>query len=385
MLKILQVHNRYQHTGGEDRVVFMEREILESHGNRVILYSADNDEIYGILPRIRAAMGVHYSRRAKRQFALTLAAVRPDIVHVHNFFPLITPSIFDACKEASVPVVQTLHNYRLICPGALLVRKGAVCELCLQGNAYKSAVYGCYRGSRIGSLLVAHMVEYHRKRRTWNTKVDRFIILTDFARSRFVEAGFPADKIVVKPNFVQAPVVFPQPSIRSGALFVGRLSNEKGISTLLKAWQAIDLPLRIAGDGPLLAEAMRMKPSNVTFLGRITATDVMREMNQAMFLVVPSECYENFPLVIPEAFACGLPIVISRLGSMEEIVEDHGTGLHFTAGNASDLAEKVAWAASHKEILGHMGENARKTYESRYSAEANYQQLMTIYTEVASK
>ncbi|RMG25008.1 MAG: glycosyltransferase family 1 protein, partial [Methanobacteriota archaeon] len=200
-MKILQVHNRYQHAGGEDSVVRMEKELLEQYGHEVVQFLADNDDIQGLTKKIKVALSTHYSKASKRAMKDYLDRYEPDVVHVHNFFPKLTPSIFDACSERGVPTVMTLHNYRLICPGALFMRDGKVCEKCLQGGPYHAVRYGCYKSSRIGSWSVARMISYHRKANTWHHKVDRFIALTEFAKSKFTEAGFPEGKIVVKPNF----------------------------------------------------------------------------------------------------------------------------------------------------------------------------------------
>ncbi len=251
-LKILHVHNSYQQIGGEDVVVMAERELLQSHGHDVRSYGVSNDAINGILKKITAAWQVSYSVSSRVRIAEEISSFKPDIVHVHNFFPLLTPSIYDACQDAGVPVVQTLHNFRMICPGALLLRKDKICEECLCGNVYRAAVYRCYRRSFLGSLSACRMVDYHRRHDTWREKVDCFIALTDFARHKFVKAGFPAEKVVVKPNFLNYE---PTPGNGEGgyALFVGRLSNEKGIKILLQAWKLLTgkMPLKIVGDWPI--------------------------------------------------------------------------------------------------------------------------------------
>jgi glycosyltransferase involved in cell wall biosynthesis len=306
----------------------------------------------------------------------------PDIVHVHNFFPLLTPAAYDAILEAGVPVVQTLHNYRTICAGALLMRAGKPCEDCVQGSPYQAVIHGCYRGSRLGSLAVARMVNYHRKKRTWSNKVDLFIALSEFARQKFIAAGFPADRIAVKSNFGGfEPAVLDQVE-REGALFVGRLSAEKGVGTMLKAFRLMDKPLRIVGDGPILREIRQASPDQIDALGWLDAPSVAREMAHAEFLVFPSEWYEGFPLTIVEAFRQGLPVIASRLGVMTEMVTDTETGLLFTAGDADDLAEKVKWAFKNPEAMRRLGVNARKVYENEFTPERNYRKMMLLYQRV---
>ena len=381
-LRILQMHNRYQQAGGEDMVVEAERSVLRARGQVVELLEKDNHTISGIKQRLVTAVDAPYSNTSRQEVKRALLQYSPDVVHVHNFFPLLTPSVYDACREAGVPVVQTLHNYRLICPGALLMRGGRVCEDCVNGSAYQSVLHGCYRGSRLGTLAVARMVEFHRKRRTWHDKVDRFIALTEFAKSKYIEAGFPREKIAVKPNFVSdAPIEGKENDWqeRAGALFVGRLSAEKGVTTLLRAWEQSDIPLRIVGDGPLRGIVERGGNGLVTPMGQLPSGEVGIEMRKARFLVMPSECYEMFGLVIIESYSNGLPVIASRLGSMAELVEDGVTGLHFEPGDADDLAAKVKWLADRPDLCRRMGENARRVYEEKYTPQRNYEILMTIY------
>jgi len=380
-MRIIQVHNVYQQAGGEDAVVANEGALLRERGHGVQLLSVSNDTIKG--PRkALTAWRASYSPWGRKQLAKAIAESTPDVVHVHNFFPLLSPSIYDACQSAGVPVVQTLHNYRTICPGALLMRDGRTCELCIAASPYQAVRHRCYRGSRLGSLVVAHMVDVHQKRGTWHTKVDRFIALTEFAKSKFVEAGFPAIKIVVKPNFVEAATTHSNDDAeRSGALFVGRLSEEKGIATLLKAWSSIDAPLRVVGEGPLI-EMVRDAPiDSVTCLGGQPSDEVFREMKKSSFLIVPSQWYEGFPMIIAEAFSCGLPVLCSELGSMAEIIKDGATGLHFRPGDPDDLAAKVRWAAAHPQEMRQMGANARNVFEQEFAPGVNYERLMEIYAE----
>lgn len=402
-IKILLVHNFYQQSGGEDTVLESELQIL-SKRNESDLLTISNNEIKTFFLHLKVATNSHYSSISRKNISLKLSQRNYDVVHVHNFFPILTPSIYDACIEASVPVVQTLHNFRTICPGALLLRNGKVCEKCITGNPYQAMFYRCYRNSILGSLSVARMVAYHRKRKTWKDKVNRFIALTDFAKSKFVEAGFPDQKIIVKPNFYNyssevrgqraennlqntagrsqiSEVKSLGTEKRKGALFVGRLSPEKGVETMLSAWTSLYIPLRIAGDGPLLDYYCTNRPATVNFLGRLSGEQVSHEMKQASFLIMPSQWYEGFPMVLVEAFAHDLPVIASRLGSMAEIVQDGVTGLHFEPGNPEDLADKVRWMDSHPEECRRMGENAYQEYLAKYTPEKNYKMLIDIYEQ----
>ncbi|MCZ6862804.1 MAG: glycosyltransferase, partial [Alphaproteobacteria bacterium] len=287
-MRILQIHNAYQQAGGEDAVVANEGALLSANGHDVRLWSVDNAAITGPWAKVRTAWQVPYSHAARRRLGRVIADFGPDVAHVHNFFPLLTPSVYDACRDAGVPVVQTLHNYRTVCAGALLLRNGRPCEDCIGGSPYQGALHGCYRGSRLGSLAVAHMIARHRRQGTWRTKVGRFIALTEFAKAKFVEAGFPAEKIAVKPNFVEDRGPQEAETARHGALFVGRLSPEKGIGTVLTAWRDLDVPLRIGGDGPLMSMAQSTASRNVVPLGNLLPEAVNQEMARAAFLVMPS-------------------------------------------------------------------------------------------------
>ena len=366
-------------------MVAAEVDLLQSHNHDVKIWYADNKNLHsGLLGKIKIALNTIYSIDSLLLAREKLKEFQPDIVHVHNFFPQISPAIYDACLELGIPVVQTLHNYRLICPGAFLLREGKACELCIKGSPYQAAKYACYRGSKAGSLVVAHLVAQHRKRGTWRTKVNRFIALTDFAKIKFVAAGFPADKITVKSNFLHEPEHIPiiSKNLQPGfALFVGRISEEKGVRTLLQAWAAMDsdVELKIAGSGPLAYLLPGNK--NVTALGRLNPSQIQQLMQQAAFLVFPSEWYEGFPMVLLEAFAQGLPVLASRLGSMTDIIQDYENGLLFSPGNAEDLALKAKWLLLNPLQAKKIAENARRTFLTKYSAEQNYKQLIAIYAE----
>lgn len=383
-MRILIAHNRYQQEGGEDAVVANEVRLLSERGHEVSLYEVSNDGIDGWRSQIATAALLAYSPGARRRFALHLDAVRPALVHVHNFFPLLTPSIYDACAEAGIPVVQTLHNYRIMCAGALLMRDGRPCHTCVEGSPYWGAWHGCYRQSRLASAAVAHMISQHRRQDTWATKVDRFIALSRFARDQFVAAGVPEDRISIKSNVVFDPGKAEAPA-RQGALFVGRLSPEKGAADLVRAWREVEAPLTVIGDGPLADELKASAGPNVRFLGKAGRDRVTAEMRQAAFLVLPSICYENFPMAVAEAFACGLPALVSRLGAMEEIVADGVTGCHVSPRDPADLAAKARWALAHPDALRLMGRNARAHFERDLAPDANYHALIAIYREAGAE
>jgi glycosyltransferase involved in cell wall biosynthesis len=386
-MKILVVHNVYQQRAGEEAVVGAEVRLLEANGHAVVRYERHNDEFqgHGALGRIGAGIETIWSSRSFREVRELLRKERPDVAHFHNTFPLISPSAYYACAQAGVPVVQTLHNYRLLCPAAKFLRQGKICEACLGRNcAWPGVVHGCYRGSRGATAAVAAMLAMHRGMGSWQTKVDVYVALSAFARQKFIEGGLPAERIVVKPNFVASDPT-PRTQTRSYVLFVGRLSEEKGPQLLLSAWRSMDtkVPLCIAGNGPLLEELSReardCSLAQIEFVGQRTADEVQGLMHGARFLVFPSIWYEGFPMTIVEAFAGGLPVIASKLGSMAEIVQGGVTGLHFEPGSAVDLAAKVEWAWNHPEELARMGRAARTEYEAKYQPSTNYEMLMDIY------
>jgi glycosyltransferase involved in cell wall biosynthesis len=377
-LRVLLVHNAYQQRGGEDAVVDAEEKLLRDHGHPVLRYQRHNDEVEGV-SKLQLARDTIWSPQTGRDMSSIFANFRPDVVHVHNTFPLISPALYWAAHRASVPVVQTLHNFRLICPQAMLLREGRVCEDCVGRVPWRAAVHRCYRGSLAQSAAVAGMVQMHRALGTWQHKVTRYIALNDFCKSKLIEGGLPADRISVKPNFVDLPT--PQARERHGFLFVGRLSIEKGIDVLANA--ALQLPegatISIAGTGP---EAARLQSiNNIEMLGALPPSAVYEQMARAKALLLPSIWYENFPRTLVEAMANGLPTIASNIGAMASIVHDRKTGIHFKAGDAADLALKMQWADANPHDMESMGVAARAEYEKSYSAEKNLLLLHDIYAE----
>jgi glycosyltransferase involved in cell wall biosynthesis len=384
---ILVVHNTYQQRGGEEAVVAAEARLLEENGHDVIRYERHNDELRGrgATGRIEASVDVVWSSRSFREIGELITKERPDIAHFHNTFPLISPSAYYACARAGVPTVQTLHNYRLLCPAAKFLRDGKVCEACLgRYGAWPGIVHGCYRGSRAATAATAAMLAVHRGLGSWQKKVDVYVALSQFARRKFIEGGLPAERIEVKPNFMVGASA-PRAQVGDYVLFVGRLSEEKGPQLLLTAWRGMrtKIPLRIAGDGPLLEQLTReigkSSLSHIELIGHRPPDEIRELMQGARFLVFPSMWYEGFPMTIAEGFASGLPVVASQLGSTAEIVRHGITGLHFEPGSAADLSAKVEWAWTHPEELARMGHAAQAEYELKYQPSKNYEMLINIY------
>jgi glycosyltransferase involved in cell wall biosynthesis len=380
-LKLLLVHNYYQQRGGEDVVFEAEARLLEEHGHQVVRYEARNDGL-DAMPSWTLARQSLWNSRTHRDVRRLLERERPALVHVHNTLPVISPSVYYAARGAGVPLVQTLHNYRLLCPSAVLFRAGAVCEACLHlPLAHPAVRYGCYRGSRAASAVVATTSVLQRLFGTWTRCVDLFVALTKFARGKFIEGGLAGDRIMVKPNFAPDPMV--ERWDGDYALFVGRLSPEKGVRPLLDAWRRLGgrIRLRIIGDGPesrAVTEAVEAGVA-IDYLGRQSPEAVAAAMAGAKFLVFPSVWYETFGLTIIEAYAAGLPVLASDLGAMTDLVKDGVTGLRFRPGDPEHLARVVEWALEHPGDLRAMGRNARREYESRYTPERNLAMLLEVY------
>ncbi|MFA5688383.1 MAG: glycosyltransferase family 4 protein [Kiritimatiellales bacterium] len=474
-MKILQVHNYYQQAGGEDAVVAAELALLRERGHEVITYYKNNS---GIVDRcsspvdggesggqqsglaMRHALGLLsvafktvWNRKTYREFRKLLHKEQPDVVHCHNTFPLVSPSIYWACAHAKVPVVQTLHNYRLLCLNAFLFRTtkrrhktertgsislipgshqpsldSSICEACLT-KAFKwpGVRYSCYRGSKAGSLVVAMMLFTHKLLGTWTKKITAYIVLTEFQKQKMIEGGLPADKVLVKPNFIQVPgtgeparaavkaaaadeVPGREPQSTSlifnaldrYALFVGRLSREKGVRILVRAWEMFQkthcssthtgetsrhVRLVIAGDGPerdVLQGYMKEYglESSILFAGKLPNQEVQQLMKQAEFLIFSSVWHETFGLTLIEAGINATPAIVADPTVTSSLVQDGKTGVFFSLGDEKNLADKIAWAFNHSDEMKKMGERAKEDFEQKYSAEVNYQQLIEIYKTV---
>jgi glycosyltransferase involved in cell wall biosynthesis len=351
--------------------------LLRTHGHVVETYIRSNDDVTG-MSSLALARQTLWSARTMRELAALIDRFRPDVIHAHNTFPLISPALYWAAARAGVPVVQTQHNFRLLCLNALFLREGKVCEDCMDRLPWRGVARACYRGSRPASAVLAGMLTLHRGLGTYRNKVARYIALNDFCRNKFIEGGLPAERVVVKPNFVDFDA--PMTESRAGLLFVGRLSAEKGIATLADAMRALSgASLRVAGDGP--EAGLLDGVQGVIRLGGQSGNAVRQEMSRALALVVPSIWYETFGMVAIEAFASGTPVVASRIGSLAALVREGQTGLLFEPGNARDMAGKLAWALAHPDEMAEMGRNARAQYETEFSAEVNYRQLVKIYDD----
>jgi glycosyltransferase involved in cell wall biosynthesis len=381
-MRILSIHNRYLIRGGEDESRESEERLLREMGHQVDVYEEDNTTLKN-LNKIQALATTVWSSSSYRKIRDQLKQTQYDVVHIQNFFPIISPSVHYAANAAGVAVVQTLRNYRLLCPNALFFRENRVCEDCLgKSIPYPGVLHRCYRESLSASMGVTAMLTAHRLLKTWTRKVDLYIALTNFAREKYIQGGLPAEQIIVKPNFVS-----PSPVVGSGrggyALYVGRLSVEKGLDTLLSAWKYINgkLPLKIVGDGPLSkeVEAATQNLTGVEWLGSLPIAEVHQLMGEATVLIFPSKWYETFGRVAVEAFATGTPVIGSKIGAIQELIDSGRTGLHFEAGNSEDLAAKVHWLIEHPETIKQMRQEARAEFENKYTAHINYKMLIDAY------
>jgi glycosyltransferase involved in cell wall biosynthesis len=444
-MKIIQVHNYYQQAGGEDAVVAAELSLLRDRGHEVVTYYKDNEALgAGLWALVTASLQTLWNWETYREFRKLLQCEKPDVVHCHNTFPLISPSIYWACAKEKLPVVQTLHNYRMLCLNAFLFRQGkavscgplavsnekaksqklsangSICELCVSKSfKWPGVKYGCYRDSKAGSLVVALMLFVHKLLGTWTKKVTAYIALTEFQKQKMIEGGLPREKVFIKPNFLQRSEIRGQrsegdndlnpnnlnPKTGEAAapycLFVGRLSPEKGCDVLIRAWalfQASLTPnaecpmpsLLIVGDGPERDSLEKLTSdlgslASVNFLGKQPKEEVLSLMQQAEFLVLPSVWYEGFPMTIVESFSNGLPVVASNIGSMNSVIESEQNGLKFEAGDPDSLADKLTRTFANLDQMLQMGEQARRDFEENYSATANYKQLADIYQGCADE
>lgn len=387
-MKIVIVHNYYLQSGGEDVVVEQERALLANHGHSVVFYSRSNDEFLdnSLLQKARGAAETVWSSRTYREFADVLAHEKPDVVHVHNTFAAISPSLYWACRSANVPVVQTLHNFRLFCPAATFYRDSGTCTDCLGKSLVPSLLHRCYHDSLLHTGVLAGMLTTHRALGTYNKLVNRYIALTEFAREKFIDGGLSPHKIITKPNFL---VTDPRPAsqVGEGAVFVGRLTQDKGCRTLVHAWREVDpsIHLQIVGDGPLRAEmenyVREHRLENVKFCGLLPRAEVLQRMKRSAVLIFPSEWFELFPMTLVEAFACGLPVIASDSPGIASIVRDGVVGRLFRTGDAQSLAQVVHRTVRDRVSLSRMAFDARAEFEAKYTASRNYPLLLDIYAQ----
>jgi glycosyltransferase involved in cell wall biosynthesis len=387
-VKVLTIHNKYQIRGGEDESCDAESRLLVANGHEVSRLTFENDGITR-LNASSAGLQAAWRHSSYKRVLNEVRTTRPDIVNVHNFFPVASPAVYYAARRCGVPVVQTLHNYRLLCPGAILFRDGKVCEECVGKSVpWPGVAHACYRASRSATLAVTSMLAIHNLLGTWIRKVDMFIALSEFSRRKFIEGGLPAERVTVKPNFLAS-----DPGCGSGegdyVLYVGRLPEEKGLRNLIDAWKAAACPGRliIAGEGPLapFVEGEASRSPSISFLGGRSPEQVYDLLADARALVFPSTWYEGMPRVIVEALSHGTPVIATRIGSMTEMISEGKNGWLVPPGDVRELAASIANVFRFGRAMGAIRASARRDFEDKYTAERNYHLLMNIYHDVIAE
>lgn len=383
-LHITFAHNRYLYRGGEDESREQEMAILRAQGHVVSEYVVDNRDV----PKgsyVAAGLRSVWNRAEHERMRKHLRSARPDILKVDNYFPLLSPAIFDAAKAEGVATVLSVRNYRLVCPAATLYREGHVCTDCVGHRIATSAIrHQCYRDSSLQSAAVVFSNAWGHLRGTWRKSIDQYIAVSRFVREQLIQGGFPADRITVKPNCIADTGA----GDGSGnyALFVGRLTAEKGIRILLEAWRQIGsaLPLKIIGDGPLEEEIRASLPHlpGVEYLGRRPIGEVCELLGRATALIFPSEWMEPFGRTIIEAYSKGTPVIAADTAPMRDMIEHRVTGMLYPAGNADALASAVRTLQADAQGLRSMRTRARERYVRDYSVERNYAAMMEIFSRV---
>ncbi|WP_018478608.1 glycosyltransferase family 4 protein [Pontibacter roseus] len=382
-MRILILHNHYKQTGGEDTVFHAEAALLEQHGHQVEKLAFDNSQVNSLTEKLEAALGVVYNPKSAKQVEEKIRTFRPDVIHVHNFFPLLSPAIFYVANKMHVPIAMTLHNYRLICPSALLYYKDQVQTENIHKTFPLAAIrQKVYRDSAMQTASVVLATGMHKLLGTWQHKVDRFIALTQGAANLFQNSSLKLrpEQLVVKPNFAE-DLGMAETTRKDYFLYVGRLTREKGIETLLRAHALKPFPLKIVGDGPLRerVEAHVAQHPLAEYVGFQNRQGVLELLKRARGLIFSSEWLETFGMTIIEAFSTGTPVVAAKIGGAEQLVEDGVNGLHYTPGDAAGLAQKVQVLAQNPQLVTKLGLAARQSYEANYTPEANYRMLLSIY------
>lgn len=385
-MKVLKCHTYYQVRGGEDESFDDEVALLESRGVEVLRFTLHNDAI-DAMSRLSVARRTIWNHDVFRQLRELIRRERPTVVECTNGFPLISPSACYAARAEGVPMVQSLHNFRLLCANGFFFRNGQVCKDCEHTVlSWPAVAHGCYRNSRAGTTVVAALQNAYWVADTWHRAVNLFVAPSEFARRKFIESGFAADRVVARPNFLST-----DPGPRDGrggyAVFVGRLSREKGLDTLVEAWSKVrsDLRLRIVGDGPdhELVSAAAARNARIEIVGRLTRAETLTVIGDAACLIMPSLWYETFGRVVMEAFAVGTPVIVSRLGAMSEIANEGQTGALFEVGNATALAAAVDRTVAVPERLARMRVAARQAFEDKYTADRNFALMAATYQRAA--
>jgi len=388
-VRVLTVHNYYRNRGGEARTLESEKKVMESKGHHVCVYSRDNKEISDsrLIQLWQLAVNVFFSLRTYREVTKLIRRFAPDVVHIHNVFPLISPSVYFAVKRCRIPLVQTLHNYRLGCPNGLFLDiKGEVCEKCISGNILHAVWKRCLHGNFGQSLAVSLSLGLHSMLRTFH-KVDVFVSPSRFLKGKMMEAGIPEEKIRVKPHFMATRTMSVSQTYEPYAVFMGRVAREKGVMMMLQVFkERKDLGLKIIGEGPLLEKARHFikknRLSHIECLGYISSEERFEAVKRAAFLLFPSLYYENFPYVLMESLTLGVPVIASSIGGVPEIVEDKQNGLLFSPGSVEEMTHRINMLLRDPSLLEKMRKQAREKADLVFSEKKGYLELLDMYRSV---
>lgn len=377
-MKILQIHNEYKYRGGEEIVVEEEKKLLLKNNCKVFqLIKKNINEITSIYKMINIAKNLNYSIISKNEVLDNLDRIEPDLVHIHNTFPLWSYSVIDACNEKKIPVVMTLHNFRMICANGTFFRDKQVCVKCLKSSVFNSVKYGCYQNSKLKSIPVSLMINSSNKGLSVVNKLNKIIVLSEFAKKKFLEANFPKNKIIVKPNFILDKIKCKKNISKSGFLYASRLSEEKGILDLIKAFKKFNFDLNVCGDGPLKSKLEN--ETKIKYLGFLSKKKLLNVLMKTKFLIFPSKCFENFPTIFLQAFALNVLVIAPKLGSMSTIIKDKHNGVLFKPNDVDDMIKKIKWVMSNDDKCNQIIKNAKKDLKKKYTESINYKILMDIY------
>ena len=390
-MKILAIHNfhRKGSASGDDQVYKSETALLESHGHTVIKYTVSNDEFdkSGLIKKLIFIFGMLWSFKNYQDIKKLCKKEKPDIVHVHTFFPLLSPSILYAAKRSGIKVVATLHDTRLICPCATSLRGTELCNKCGDGHYLRMYKYRCFKNSKLQSLFVAFIFKYHKIRKSFYTQIDKYICLNDNQIKLLVDNGFDKNKITKKYNFVSDLKTHLKPLISNDlpdryVVFYGRIGEEKGIRFLMKIWERIpDIPLVIMGAGPLEEElkAWSRNKDNIYFLGYTEHNKCLSIVHGGEFVIFPSICYEGCSMVEIETESIGKPLIATDLGFSSETIKNGFNGYKIPLNNIDGFVDKVKELWKKPELCQKMGNNARIDYELKFMPDDSYLQLLQIY------
>lgn len=391
-MKILIVHNKYAQYGGEDKIVEQQYSILKKNGIDTKVYYKDNKVITKLskVAKLKLIKDAYCSKKTRNELDELFKNFKPDIVHVHNIYPIISPSIYEFFKERNIPIVQTLHNYRFICPNGLMFANGNICEKCLEKHNFYECLHNkCYHNSYIQSFWYSSIIDKAYKKGIFNDI--QFVSLNRFIKEKMIQKGYNENKIDIIPNCAikmgKAPLEFDK---KDYYLYIGRLSPEKGINTLIKAFKDIKTKkLKIVGDGILRDRIQeyinKNKINNIELLGFKSGEEKCKLLSEAKALIVPSEWYENFPTVVLEAFSLGTLVIGSSVGGLQYMIEDGYNGMKFLCSNAEDLQRKVLYIDNKKDNIMKFSENAYKTYKEKYTEEVYYENHMKVYEKLISR